>query len=198
MLTIKMKRSNRGNALIKLVLLILLLAGLGIAVEYQVGTPGETVVDRLRARPVVTDMDLLNPKDTQQTVEQTYHYLHFTCTPENGKLGDWACWAPISKFNGIDARLIVFFFRQSNLSAVRISFAAAKNAEVFSLLHKRYGPDHEFGHHADSYGNNIVGWIRPSGVVAINDHVEGEQESILLWLSLNKVLMDAFGIKLPD
>jgi hypothetical protein len=81
---------------------------------------------------------------------------------------------------------------------MRVSFAAKNHPELFSLLHKRYGQEHEFGRHADTYGNNIVGWIRPSGVVVVNDRVEGEQESILLWLSPSKILMDAYGIALPS
>lgn len=194
---VQIKQNNRGSTLIQFILIIVFLAGLGIAVEYQIGIPGTTFVDRLRAKPVITDLDLLNEQEDQQTIKQTYHYLHHTCTSESSILGDSVCWSTISKFNGIDARLISFFFRNGKLSAVRISFAAKNQPELFSLLQKRYGQEREFGHHADSYGNNIVGWIRPSGIVATNDRVEGDQESILLWLSPSKVLMDAFGIALP-
>lgn len=192
-----MKQYSRGSTLIKFVFLVVLLAGLGVAVEYRLGVPGTTIVDRFHAKPVVLDLDLLSGKDDQNKIRQTFHYLHHTCTSESSDLGDSVCWATISKFNEIDARVISFFFSREKLSAVRISFAAQNHPAVFALLSKRYGKEREFGHNADSYGNNIVGWIRPSGVVAINDHVDGDQEAILLWLSPGRVLMKAFGISLP-
>jgi hypothetical protein len=194
---INTKRDNCGNTLAQYILLILLLAGLGIAVEYQIGIPGTTVVDRLRAKPVVIDLDLLNGKDDPQKIKQSYHYLHHICAPESGTLGDAVCWAPISKFNGIDARVIAFFFRNGELSAVRVSFPANRHTELFSSLHKRYGQEHNFGPPADNHGINIVGWIRLNGIVSTIDRAETSHETIVLWVSKSKVVTDAFKLTLP-
>ena len=56
MRNIKVKKSSNGNTSARFVLLILLLAGLGTEEEYRMGTPGSTIVDRLRAKPVVVDI----------------------------------------------------------------------------------------------------------------------------------------------
>ena len=194
MRNIKVKKSIHGSASVKFVLLVLLLAGLGIAVEYRIGTPGSTIFDRMRARSVVVDMDSLKG-ESQLSIKQTYHHLFYTCAVEHGILGDSVCWATISKFNGIDARLIAFFFRNDKLSAVRISFPEQSHPKVFSLMQKRYGPEHQFGQRTDPFGNNIVGWIRPTGIVAINDRIEGNDEPFLLWISAGKMLNKVFGIK---
>lgn len=178
-----MKTDTRGSSILAFVFFMLLMGCIGIAVEYRTVVPGTSIIDRLRARPVVTDLDLLNGYDDLQKIKQDYHYLDFTCTAEKTMLGDYDCWATISKFNSIDAKIMAFFFRNAKLTAVRVSLDAENHPKMFSLLHKRYGPDRQFGSHADSYGNNIVGWIRPSGIVAINDHIEGDQEAILLWMS---------------
>lgn len=190
--------SVTGNVLPKVILLLLLLGSLAAYLQYEYGTPGLSVIDRIKAKPVVLDLDLLEPNATPASIAQTFHYLRMTCAAEHGSLGDYACWAPVSEFNAIDARIIAFFYRDGHLSAVRISFAPENQPAIFSLLQKRYGTPREFGAHRDSYGNNIVGWIRHSGVVAINDSVGPKQEAILLWISGNKVLTDALGMELPN
>jgi hypothetical protein len=104
------------------------------------------------------------------------------------------CWATVSEFNGIDARLISFFFRNDQLSALRVSFAAEHHPEMFSLMEKRFGTARAFGGRTDAFGNNIVGWMRRSGFVATNNRVSGDEESLLLWLSTSTVLNKVLGI----
>lgn len=192
MRTIKTGRSVRGSASVKFAILLMLLAGLGIAVDYRMSIPGSSVVDRLYAKPVVLDMDALSG-DSQLSIKQTYHYLHHTCVAEHGILGDSVCWATISEFNGIDARLIAFFFRNDRLSAVRVAFPAESHPKVLSLMQKRFGPERRFGQRTDAFGNKIVGWIRPSGVIAINDIAEGDEEPFVLWTSADAILMKVLG-----
>lgn len=54
--TIKAGRLVRGSAFVKFAILLMLLAGLGLAVDYRMSIPGSSVVDRLYAKPVVLDM----------------------------------------------------------------------------------------------------------------------------------------------
>lgn len=192
MRTIKAGRLVRGSASVKFAILLMLLAGLGLAVDYRMSIPGSSVVDRLYAKPVVLDMDALTG-DSQLSIRQTYHYLHYTCAAEHGVLGDAVCWATISEFNGIDARLIAFFFRNDHLSAVRVAFPAESHPKVLSLMQKRFGPERRFGQRTDAFGNKIVGWIRPAGIIAINDSAEGDEEPFVLWTSADAILMKVLG-----
>lgn len=194
MRSIKVGRSSRGSVSVKLAILLLLLAGLWIAVDYRMSLAGSSLVDRLYAKPVVLDVDSLTGRETQSEIVQTYHWLHHTCVPESGPLGDRVCWATVSEFNGIDARLISFFFRNDRLSALRVSFAAEQHPEMFSLMERRFGAARPFGGRTDAFGNNIVGWMRRSGFVATNDRMSGDEEPLLLWLSTSTVLNKAFGI----
>lgn len=194
MRTIKTGRSIRGSVSVKFVVLLLLLAGLGVAVDYNMSIPGSSLVDRMRAKPVVLDMDSLSGRETQSEIRQTYHYLHHTCPSETSPLGDHVCWATVSEFNGIDARVIAFFFRGDRLSAVRVSFAAEHQPAMFSLMENRYGPARKFGGHTDAFGNSIVGWVRPTGFVTTNDRLSGDEDALLLWVPAGEVLKKAFGI----
>lgn len=178
----------------KVVFLVVLVGILGIVLQYNYGTPGESIVDRVRAKAVVLDFDSLNPETTPAQIQQSWHHLHYTCVPEYGPLGNHVCWAPISDFNAIEARIIAFFFRDGHLSVVRVSFAPENHPKIFSLLEKRFGPSQVFGANRDSYGNNIVGWTRLLGVVAVNDQVGPKQEALVLWLSRDQVLKKGLGI----
>lgn len=185
-------RSNRGSTSVKFAILLMLLAGLGIAVDYRMSVPGDSFFDRLYAQPIVLDMDALRGDETQLSIKQTYHHLRYTCAAEYGILGDSVCWATISEFNGIDARIVAFFFRNGSLSAVRVSFLTEAHPKVLALMQKRFGPERRFGQRTDAFGNKIVGWIRPSGIIAINDSAEGDKEPFVLWSSMGSILKQAF------
>lgn len=193
MRSIKARKHMGGSASVKFVILLLLLAGLGIAVDYRMSVPGSSLVDRLYAQPIVLDMDALRGDESQLSIQQTYHHLHYTCAAEHGILGDSVCWATISEFNGIDARIVAFFFRSGSLSAVRVSFLTEDHPKVLALMQKRFGPERRFGQRTDAFGNKIVGWMRPSGVIAINDSAEGDKEPFVLWSSMGSILKNAFG-----
>jgi hypothetical protein len=184
---IKSGRFVRGSTSVKFAILLMLLAGLWAAVDYRMSTPGSSFYDRLYAKPIVLDMDALS-RENQQTIKQTYHHLHYTCAAEYGVLGDAVCWATISSFNGIDARLVAFFFRNDRLSAVRVSFSGKNHPAVLSQMQKRFGPERRFGQRTDAFGNKIVGWMRPGGVIAINDSAEGDAEPFVLWTSAEAIL----------
>lgn len=187
------KKSIHGSTSVKFAILLMLLAGLGIAVDYRMSIPGSSLVDRMRAKPVVLDMDSLTGRETEAEILQTYHYLHHTCTSKTGPLGNSVCWATVSKVDGIDARLISFFFRDDRLSVVRVSFSTEDHPKMLALMQKRFGQERGFGQRTDAFDNKIVGWIRPSGVIAINDSAEGDEEPILLWTSTNTVLNRVLG-----
>ena len=187
MRTIKTGSSIRGSTSVKFAILLMLLAGLWVAVDYRMSTPGSSIFDRLYAKSIVLDLDALS-RENRQTITQTYHDLHYTCAAEHGILGDSVCWATISSFNGIDARLIAFFFRNDRLSTVRVSFPGKSHPAVLSQMQKRFGPERRFGQRTDAFGNKIVGWMRPSGIIAINDSAEGDEEPFVLWTSAEAIL----------
>lgn len=187
-----------SKTIVKTAILVVLFAALAVILQYQYGRPGETLVERLSAKPVVLDFDGIDLKATPVQIQQIFHNLKFTCTSEHGNLGDHVCWAPISEFQTVNARIIAFFFRKGQISAVRVSFSPENHPPIFSLLNKRYGPTRMIGGNRDSYGNNIVGWVRPTGIVAINDNIGPNQEAILLWTSRGAILSNAFGQQLPN
>lgn len=182
----------------KVVILLALLAGLGIAMDHRTSVAGSSREDRLRGSRVEIDMDALGGRETQSDIRQTYHQLRHKCMPETNPLGDHVCWAAVSEFNGIAARIVAFFFRDGRLSAVRVSFPAERQPEMFTLMEQRYGPARPLGQRTDKFGNNIIGWQRPHGFVATNDRLSGDEEALLLWLSVDSVTNTTFGIGRRD
>jgi hypothetical protein len=180
-----MKKGMGGIAVLKLVFLLLLVAVVAAIFQYQYGLPGETVVDRFWAKPIGLNLDELDSKTTQAEVQRTYHRLRHTCHSNSDSLGDHVCWAPISKFNALDARLVAFFFNKGQLSAVRVSFRSKSHPVLLSSLKEQYGETRDFG--KDGGSRNIVGWMRPTGIVAMNDQVEPQEDVILLWTSRHQI-----------
>ena len=188
MRNVNIRKSIRGSTSVKFAILLMLLVGLGIAADYRMSLPGSSLVDRMRAQPAVLDMDTLTGRETEAEILRAYHYLHNTCAPEPGPLGNSVCWAPVSKVNGIAARQIAFFFRDDRLSAVRVSLAKDAHPKMLALLQKGFGPERQFGEQTGAFGNKVVGWMRPSGVIAINDSAEGDDEPVVLWTSSDSIV----------
>ncbi len=171
-----------GRTSVRFAMLLLLLAGLWVAVDYRLSAPGFRLYDRLYARPIVMDLDTLG-RESRQGILHTYSQLHFTCGAEHGVLGDAVCRAALSSFNGIDARVVDFFFRNDRLSAVRISFAGKSLPLVLAQLRERFGPEARLGSRTAAPGNRVAGWARPGGVIAVTDHAAGNGAPIVLWTS---------------
>lgn len=193
MRTLNTAHRHRGGSVVTFLILLLILAGAGVAVDYRMSTPGTSLIERLQAKPVVLDMDTLKGSETQADIKNIYHQLDYTCTPETNGLGSEVCWSSISDFNGIDAQILAFFFDDGELSAVRVSFKAEHQPKVYSQMERRFGEAREFGQRTDAFGNNVVGWRRPSGFIVTNDSLSGDEEGLLLWLSREKVLSGMLG-----
>lgn len=183
-------RTRRFLSLV--VLSVVLAVGYGVF-KHQYGMPGTSPLDRLRAQPVVLDLDAYHGSLIEADIKRDLHHLHFTCTVESSSLGDRVCWAPISSFNDVEAQIAAFFFKEEKLSFIRLSFSGKEHPRLFSQMHKKFGPVRTFKKSGDIHGNSIVGWVRPKGIVAINDHIEPQHEAIVLWISGEKMFATMFG-----
>jgi hypothetical protein len=183
---------------VKVTAAVVLGAILYVIVDYRTGVPGETLWERALAKPVVFSLDSLESGWTPDFVQRAFHHLKHTCGAERTtNLGDFMCWAPVATYNAVSAKGVVFFFRRNRLSAVRVTFTAEHHPEILDMLRKKYGDFRMISERGDTYGNSIVGWTLPNGIVSINDRVGPKQEAILLWLERGKVLTDAIGFA-PD
>jgi len=67
------------------------------------------------------------------------------------------------------------------------------HTSLYVMLEKKYGPSRMFGQNRDSYGNNIVGWVRPAGAISVNDEIGKDQDVILVWMSKQKFMRKVLG-----
>lgn len=186
------KRGISWTRILVTVLVIVLAAGY-VGYKHEFGVPGTSLIDRLRAKPVILDLDAYHADLGEADIRNDLHHLHMTCTRETSSLGDRVCWAPISSYNDIDAETAAFFFKQGKLSFIRLSFSGKVHPQLFSQMHKKFGPVRPFKKSGDIHGNSIVGWIRPQGIIAINDHIEPQHEAIVLWISDENIFAQMFG-----
>jgi len=190
-----MANQSRGISWTRILVAILVVVlGAGyVGYKHEFGVPGTSPIDWLRAKPVILDLDAYHGNLGENDIRRDLHQLHFTCTAETSSLGDRVCWAPITSYNDIDAKIAAFFFKEGKLTFIRLSFSGKEQPQLFSQMHKKYGPVRTFKKSGDIHGNSIVGWVRPKGIISINDHIEPQHEAIVLWISGEKMFAQMFG-----
>jgi len=190
-----MSGQKRGISWIRILLAVLVVVSAAgyVGYKHEFGIPGTSLIDRLRAKPAILDLDAYHENLGEADIQRDLHHLHMTCNVETSSLGDRVCWAPISSYNDIDAETAAFFFKQGKLSFIRLSFSGKVHPQLFSQMHKKFGPVRTFKKSGDIHGNSIVGWVRPKGIIAINDHIEPQHEAIVLWISGEKMFAQMFG-----
>ena len=160
-----MAGQTRGISWTRILLVVLaVVSAVGYGVyKHEFGIPGTSPLDRLRAKPVILDLDAYHGNLVEADIKRNLHHLHFTCTIETSTLGDRVCWAPISSYNDVEAEIAAFFFKGGKLSNIRLSFSGKVHPQLFLQMHKKFGPVRTFKKSGDIHGNSIVGWVRPKG-----------------------------------
>lgn len=121
-----------------------------------------------------------------------FHYLRFKCFENKSQpiLGDRACSAPIKNMNEIPATDVVFFSKNKEIKHIRIVLKEKHHRDAFDLFEKKFGKARVIKKNGDRFGNDIVGWLLPSGLIQMNPIPSpGEGQTIILWTS-KKTFMD--------
>ncbi|MDD2950456.1 MAG: alpha/beta fold hydrolase, partial [Sulfuricurvum sp.] len=108
--------------------------------DIQLATQYYSTMEGFLNREITLDFNELNSDLSEADIVTKYKKIKFSCGNERSAIAERYCYADIDRFNGTDARLIVFFFDKNKLVEVKIDLEPGDNQK---FLIDRY--TQEFG-----------------------------------------------------
>ncbi|BAU48011.1 hypothetical protein SVA_1446 [Sulfurifustis variabilis] len=154
---------------------------------------GNELVARLYAMvtgraAIEIDFDSLTPEVAEDEIKTLYSSSKFKCYDERSELGDRVCFTDVREVNGVPARYAAFFFKDAELSNVKVALDGKDHPTLVQTFTDTYGEWRTVGSRKDVYGKPIVGWYLSSGVLAVSETAPRDKEATLLWISRHRLL----------
>jgi hypothetical protein len=144
------------------------------------------LIGHVWAEPMTISFDNIKQGYNEDDMRKEFHYLKFTCQVNDSqpRLGDQACWSYIKSINGVPAKYVVFFSKNNIVSHIRITVKGDHHKDAYSIFEKKYGNPELVKRGGDVFGENIRGWMLPTGFLAMSENVTPDKEATILWTSL--------------
>ena len=152
-----------------------------------------TQISSAAAEPMRIVWEQIPDGYNETAMKNEFHYLSFKCFENKSQptLGDRVCTAYIKNMNEIPATDVVFFFENKNIKHIRIVLKEKHHRDAFDLFEKKFGKATVMKRNGDRFGNDIVGWFIPSGVLQMNPvPAPGVGQTIILWSSKKVVFVN--------
>ncbi len=126
---------------------------------------------------------------TRSDIVAVYREHSWQCRSRTTALGDSLCAASIGTFNGLPARLLIFYFRTDQLSAMKLIYRVPYHKQILSHCIASLGqPDNvaaaiAAGPAADA----VLEWHLPSGTLVLKKTLGEPDEPALLWIATQAV-----------
>lgn len=122
---------------------------------------------------------------SRQDIERVYGGNEWTCGPKNTSLGDSVCATEIGTFNGFPSRLLTFYFREDQVSAMKLNY---RNQYHRQILGHYIGELGQPGNVAEALAEgpdaeDVLQWQLPKGTLVLKKELAETEEPALLWLA---------------
>jgi len=165
--------------------------------------PGARVSDRallwlLGAQDLKLGLKEIDSDFTRADIEAVYSEQTWQCGLRDTTLGDSLCAAQIGAFNGFPAKMLIFYFRTNQVSAMKLIYRVPYHKQIMGHCIDALGqPDNVAaaiieGPEADP----ILQWRLPSGTLLLKKVLSKSDEPALLWIARQSTQRPANGARL--
>lgn len=122
---------------------------------------------------------------TEENIHSKFDDLFLVCANEPSDLGDRVCWTYISKFNGMDAEIIAFFFDQEKYRNLRVSFPNDEHSDLLSYLNTNFKLKAVSKGSKKKFGQDLGVWFSKTGTLsAYKEKPKQGTLNLLLWSNI--------------
>ncbi len=127
----------------------------------------------------------LDSQYSQQDIRTVYGDNEWQCGSQQTTFGDSLCATQIGTFNGFPARLVTFYFRNDNVSALKLIYRDQYHKQIMGYYIGELGqPGNVEAAIAEGPdAANILEWDLGKGVLLIKKELAETDEASLLWLA---------------
>lgn len=131
--------------------------------------------------PINLNFRVLDNHYSMQDWKKVFEDIEWKCQEQATTFGEQFCFSEISSYNGIPARYLSVFFRDSHVNAVKLVYRNQYHQQLGMDLHQQLGTPLLQKH--DSQENDMLQWHTDYGMVMIKKEITPDEEASLIWLS---------------
>ncbi len=131
--------------------------------------------------PIDLNFRVLDNRYSMEDWKKVFADIEWNCVDQKTALGDQYCFSEISSYNGVPARYLTAFFRDSHVNAVKLVYRNQYHQQLGADLHQQLGTPLLQSH--ESADNDMLQWHTDYGMVMVKTELTPEEEASLIWLS---------------
>lgn len=137
-----------------------------------------------KTKEITIDFKDLNGDLSESDIVSKYTELKLSCGIESSAIAERYCYSDIDRFDGMNARLIVFFFEKDKLIQMKVDLNENEYENAIRYCLQEYGPVSKVK--KPERGEQLVAWVFKDGML-VTSKEKSEGQNMLLWLSANKM-----------
>jgi hypothetical protein len=131
------------------------------------------------------DLARLDAGFSRADIKTVYADTDWQCARQQSNFGDELCAATIGTFNGFPAQVLTFYFRQGQVSAVKLIYREMYHQQIMGHYIGQLGqPDNVAAAVAEGpEADEVLQWDLGKGVMLLKKEITSSDEPSLLWLA---------------
>jgi hypothetical protein len=131
------------------------------------------------------DLAKLDAGFSRTDIKTVYSDTDWQCASQQSNFGDELCAATIGTFNGFPAQVLTFYFRQGQVSAVKLIYREMYHEQIIGHYIALLGqPDNVAAAVAEGpEADEVLQWDLGKGLLLLQKEMSSSDEPSLLWLA---------------
>ncbi len=131
--------------------------------------------------PISLNFKVLDNNYSIEEWKKVFEDVDWSCKDQTTAFGDQYCYSEISSYNGIPARYLTAYFKNSHVNAVKLVYRNQYHQQLGNDLQQQLGMPLVQTH--ESVENDLLQWHTDHGTVMIKTELTADEKASLIWLS---------------
>lgn len=131
--------------------------------------------------PIDINFKVLDNQYSVADWQKVFSDIDWSCKDEQTFFGDQYCYSEISSYNGIPAKYLTVFFKDSHVNAVKLVYRNQYHQQLGKDLYQQLGTPLHQQHESEE--NDMLQWHTDHGTVMLKTELKPNEQASLIWLS---------------
>lgn len=131
--------------------------------------------------PIDINFSVLDNKYSVDDWKKVFSDISWQCREQRSEFGDYLCFSEISSYNGIPARYLSVFFKNSYVHAIKLVYRNQYHQQIALDLQQQLGtPVNQLGSTAEG---DVLKWDAGYGMLFIKKSLTSNEDASMMWVT---------------
>lgn len=131
--------------------------------------------------PIDINFKVLDNQYSAEDWKRVFSDIDWACKDEQTFFGNQYCYSEVSSYNGIPAKYLTVFFKNSHVNAVKLVYRNQYHQQLGKDLYQQLGTPLQQKHESEE--NDMLQWHTQHGTVMLKTELTPNEPASLIWLS---------------